>query len=278
MKQDIKNFISNAIKEDIGLADITSEACIQKNILKTARIISKEKCIIAGIIISRKILNTIDKKIQIKYSKKDGDKISKDDIIMEITGPVKSILKSERIILNILQRMSGIATKTNQIAKKISKTKSKILDTRKTTPGFRLLEKAAVKIGGGINHRFGLYDVIMIKENHIKSCGNIAKTITEIIKYNKNKKYKVIVEVKNITELKTILNYKKNINRILLDNFNVDQTKKAIKIIKGEIETESSGNINDNNILEYAKTGTNYISLGCLTHSVKAIDISLYII
>ena len=278
MKQDIKNFISNAIKEDIGLADITSEACIQKNIRKTARIISKEKCIIAGIIISRKILNTIDEKIKIKYSKKDGDKINKDDIIMENKGPVKSILKSERIILNIIQRMSGIATKTNQIVKKISKTKSKILDTRKTTPGFRLLEKAAVKIGGGINHRFGLYDVIMIKENHIKSCGNIEKTITEIIKYNKNKKHKVIVEVKNITELKTILNYKKNINRILLDNFNVDQTKKAIKIIKGEIETESSGNINDRNILEYAKTGTNYISLGCLTHSVKAIDVSLYII
>ena len=278
MKQDIKNFISNAIKEDIGLADITSEAFIQENIRKTAKIISKEKCIIARIIISRKILNTIDEKIKIKYSKKDGDKINKDDIIMEIKGPVKSILKSERIILNIIQRMSGIATKTNQIVKKISKTKSKILDTRKTTPGFRLLEKAAVKIGGGINHRFGLYDVIMIKENHIKSCGNIEKTITEIIKYNKNKKHKVIVEVKNITELKTILNYKKNINRILLDNFNVDQTKKAIKIIKGEVETESSGNINDRNILEYAKTGTNYISLGCLTHSVKAIDVSLYII
>ncbi len=278
MKQDIKNFITNAIKEDIGFQDISSEACIKKDVTKKAKIISKEDCIIAGIDITKKILNKIDKKIKIKKSKKDGDEIKKQETIMIIEGPIKSILKAERISLNIMQRMSGIATKTNRIKKIISKTNSKILDTRKTTPGFRMLEKKAVKIGGGENHRFGLYDVIMIKENHIKACGGIKKAITKLSEYNKNKKYNVIIEVKNIDELKEVLNYRNHINRILLDNFDIIKTKQAIKIIKGKIKTESSGNIDENNILEYAKTGTNYISLGCLTHSIKSIDLSLYII
>lgn len=278
MKQDIKNFITNAIKEDIGFQDISSEACIKKDVTKKAKIISKEDCIIAGIDITKKILNKIDKKIKIKKSKKDGDEIKKQETIMIIEGPIKSILKAERISLNIMQRMSGIATKTNRIKKIISKTNSKILDTRKTTPGFRILEKKAVKIGGGENHRFGLYDVIMIKENHIKACGGIKKAITKLSEYNKNKKYNVIIEVKNIDELKEVLNYRNHINRILLDNFDIIKTKQAIKIIKGKIKTESSGNIDENNILEYAKTGTNYISLGCLTHSIKSIDLSLYII
>ena len=278
MKQDIKNFITNAIKEDIGFQDISSEACIKKDVTKKAKIISKEDCIIAGIDITKKILNKIDKKIKIKKSKKDGDEIKKQETIMIIEGPIKSILKAERISLNIMQRMSGIATKTNRIKKIISKTNSKILDTRKTTPGFRMLEKKAVKIGGGENHRFGLYDVIMIKENHIKACGGIKKAITKLSEYNKNKKYNVIIEVKNIDELKEVLNYRNHINRILLDNFDIIKTKQAVKIIKGKIKTESSGNIDENNILEYAKTGTNYISLGCLTHSIKSIDLSLYII
>ena len=278
MKQDIKNFITNAIKEDIGFQDISSEACIKKDVTKKAKIISKEDCIIAGIDITKKILNKIDKKIKIKKSKKDGDEIKKQETIMIIEGPIKSILKAERISLNIMQRMSGIATKTNRIKKIISKTNSKILDTRKTTPGFRMLEKKAVKIGGGENHRFGLYDVIMIKENHIKACGGIKKAIIKLSEYNKNKKYNVIIEVKNIDELKEVLNYRNHINRILLDNFDIIKTKQAIKIIKGKIKTESSGNIDENNILEYAKTGTNYISLGCLTHSIKSIDLSLYII
>tara|TARA_B100000287_G_scaffold59019_1_gene51786 strand:- start:1538 stop:2374 length:837 start_codon:yes stop_codon:yes gene_type:complete len=278
MKQDIKNFITNAIKEDIGFQDISSEACIKTDVTKKAKIISKEDCIIAGIDITKKILNKIDKKIKIKKSKKDGDEIKKQETIMIIEGPIKSILKAERISLNIMQRMSGIATKTNRIKKIISKTNSKILDTRKTTPGFRMLEKKAVKIGGGENHRFGLYDVIMIKENHIKACGGIKKAIIKLSEYNKNKKYNVIIEVKNIDELKEVLNYRNHINRILLDNFDIIKTKQAIKIIKGKIKTESSGNIDENNILEYAKTGTNYISLGCLTHSIKSIDLSLYII
>ncbi len=278
MKQDIKNFITNAIKEDIGFQDISSEACIKTDVTKKAKIISKEDCIIAGIDITKKILNKIDEKIKIKKSKKDGDEIKKQETIMIIEGPIKSILKAERISLNIMQRMSGIATKTNRIKKIISKTNSKILDTRKTTPGFRILEKKAVKIGGGENHRFGLYDVIMIKENHIKACGGIKKAITKLSEYNKNKKYNVIIEVKNIDELKEVLNYRNHINRILLDNFDIIKTKQAIKIIKGKIKTESSGNIDENNILEYAKTGTNYISLGCLTHSIKSIDLSLYII
>ena len=278
MKQDIKNFITNAIKEDIGFQDISSEACIKTDVTKKAKIISKEDCIIAGIDITKKILNKIDKKIKIKKSKKDGDEIKKQETIMIIEGPIKSILKAERISLNIMQRMSGIATKTNRIKKIISKTNSKILDTRKTTPGFRMLEKKAVKIGGGENHRFGLYDVIMIKENHIKACGGIKKAIIKLSEYNKNKKYNVIIEVKNIDELKEVLNYRNHVNRILLDNFDIIKTKQAIKIIKGKIKTESSGNIDENNILEYAKTGTNYISLGCLTHSIKSIDLSLYII
>ena len=278
MKQDIKNFITNAIKEDIGLQDVSSEACITMDITKKAKVISKEDCIIAGVDIAKKTLNKIDPKIKIKKSKQDGDKIKKNETIMIIEGPIKSILKAERILLNIMQRMSGIATKTNRIKKIISKTNSKILDTRKTTPGFRMLEKKAVKIGGGENHRFGLYDVIMIKENHIKACGGIKNAITKIREYNKNKNYNVIIEVKNIDELKEVLNYTNNINRILLDNFDINKTKKAIKIIKGRIKTESSGNIDENNILEYAETGTDYISLGCLTHSIKSVDLSLYII
>ena len=273
---DINSFIENSLKEDIGSGDHTTLATINKNEINKAHIIVKQNGIIAGVELGKIIFKKVDKKIKLTQYFKDGEKVNKGDIIFKIIGSAHSILKSERLILNCMQRMSAIATNTNEICQLLKNTKTKILDTRKTTPLNRLIEKWAVRIGGGINHRFGLYDMIMIKDNHIDFVGNVKNSIINTKKYikNQNLDLKIIVEARNLNEVNEIIQ-EGGINRILLDNFNYQKTKEAVKIINGRYEIESSGNITQKNILNYAKCGVDYVSMGALTNSIKTFDISL---
>ena len=273
---DINSFIENSLKEDIGSGDHTTLATINKNEINKAHIIVKQNGIIAGVELGKIIFKKVDKKIKLTQYFKDGEKVNKGDIIFKIIGSAHSILKSERLILNCMQRMSAIATNTNEICQLLKNTKTKILDTRKTTPLNRLIEKWAVRIGGGINHRFGLYDMIMIKDNHIDFVGNVKNSIINTKKYikNQNLDLKIIVEARNLNEVNEIIQ-EGGINRILLDNFNYQKTKEAVKIINGRYETESSGNITQKNVLNYAKCGVDYVSMGALTNSIKTFDISL---
>tara|TARA_B100000941_G_scaffold231511_1_gene173932 strand:- start:404 stop:1249 length:846 start_codon:yes stop_codon:yes gene_type:complete len=274
--KDINSFIENSLKEDIGSGDHTTLATINKNEINKAHILVKQNGIIAGVELAKKIFKKVDKKIKLIQYFEDGEKVNEGDIIFKITGSAHSILKSERLILNCMQRMSSIASHTNEICKLLKSTKTKILDTRKTTPLNRIIEKWAVRIGGGINHRFGLYDMIMIKDNHIDFVGNVKNAIINTKKYIKhqNLDLKIIVEARNLNEVNEII-LEGGINRILLDNFNYQKTKEAVKIINERYETESSGNITQKNVLNYAKCGVDYVSIGALTNSIKTFDISL---
>lgn len=276
MDKIINDFIKKSLAEDIGEGDITSEACIDKNARGKAQLIAKENCQIAGIDIAEKIYYLYDKKLIFTPFKKDGETIKKNDIIFSIFGNQHSILATERLVLNCMQRMSGIATKTRKFVNKIRDLNTVILDTRKTSPSIRFLEKKAVKIGGGENHRHGLYDVIMIKDNHIDFSGGIPNAIKNCHTHleKSEKKIKIIIEVRNLTELNQVLN-SGGVDRILLDNFSIRKTKEAVDIINSKYETESSGNIGLHNIREYALCGVNYISIGNLTHSIKSIDLSM---
>ncbi len=273
---DIKSFIKNIIKEDIGTGDQTSLSCIDSNVSGEAKLICKENAILAGVEMISMICNYYDNNLKLDIIKKDGEKILKNDTILIIKGKAHSILSIERIILNCLQRMSGIATKTNSLVAMTEKYGTKLLDTRKTTPGIRFMEKWAVKIGGGENHRFGLYDAILIKDNHIDYCKGITNAVKKACDYvQKNGKIPIIVEVRHKKELTDLVNLKPKIDRIILDNFNIEQTNEALKYVDGLYPLETSGNISEENIVDYAKTGVNYISIGALTHSVKNIDMSL---
>ena len=275
-RDDINSFIENSLKEDIGSGDHTTLATINKNEINKAHILVKQNGIIAGVELAKRIFKKVDKKIKLTQYFEDGEKVNEGDIIFKIIGSAHSILKSERLILNCMQRMSSIASHTNDICQLLKNTKTKILDTRKTTPLNRIIEKWAVRIGGGINHRFGLYDMIMIKDNHIDYCGGISQAIkkTKIYLKQNNLNLDIVVETRNIKEIKEVIN-EGGITRILLDNFNFDDTRNAVKIIDNKFETESSGGITETNILEYAKCGVDYISLGALTHSIKNFDLSL---
>lgn len=278
-KKLILKIINNSIQEDKGIGDITTTLLISKKQKAIANIIVKQDCIIAGIEICKLICECIDKNLQIDFKVKDGDFINKNTTIGHITGLVRSLLLAERIILNFMQRMSGIATKTNHYVKMIDHTKAKILDTRKTTPNLRIIEKMSVKIGGGYNHRFGLYDEILIKDNHIEANNNLKNTL-EIIKNKLKKvkpKYKIIVEVKNLSEFKVASKYK-FIDRILLDNMSTIQIKKIVKLNNGVKVLEASGGINSATIVDYAMTGVDFVSIGELTHHINSIDISINII
>ena len=274
--QELKKFIKESLKEDIKDGDHTTLACINKNNLSTAKIVSKESGTIAGIKLAEIIFKEVDENLKITSFYKDGDDINEKDVILKVSGPSHAILTAERLVLNCMQQMSAIATKTRKISDLISSTNAKILDTRKTIPLNRHIQKLAVKIGGGYNHRFGLYDMIMIKDNHIDFCNGITNAIKKTKAYlsNNNKNLDIIVETRNISEVKEVL-AEGGIRRILLDNFSYKDTKEAVKIINHQYETESSGSINEENILEYAKCGVDYISLGALTHSIKNFDISL---
>ena len=275
-KKNIEKFIRNALDEDIGPLDHSVEALLSNNPRKSVRLFTKTDCIIAGVKLAEKIFKYYDPKVKFKKLVEDGDFLKKGSQVFLITGPPRSILSTERIVLNTMQRMSGIASLTHKLKRMIKSFDCVLLDTRKTTPNFRYLEKWAVMIGGGENHRMGLFDAIMIKDNHISFSESIDSVLKKTKVYIDSLDYflPVIVETKNIKEVKKVINYKW-INRILLDNMSQKDIIKALKLIDGKIPTEASGNINEKNIKLIASTGVNYISLGALTHSAPHIDLTL---
>ena len=275
-QNELIKFITNALKEDLGDGDHTSNACISENAKNKAELLIKNNGVIAGVKLAKLIFQYIDSSLEITQFIEDGKKVKKGDIAFIIQGNTLSILKAERLVLNCMQLMSAIATKTNLFKSIISSTNCKLLDTRKTVPLNRFIEKWAVKIGGGENHRFGLYDMIMIKDNHIDFAGNVLYAIKKTKDYLKkhDKRLDIIVEARNLEEVQEIIKAE-GIKRILLDNFNYEDTKKAVKIIDNRCETESSGNINEETILHYAKCGVDFVSIGSLTHSIKNFDLSL---
>ena len=275
-KTEIKKIIANAIKEDIGKGDFTSMACLSKNLTGKTQLIAKSNGIIAGVDFAHQVFNFFQKTIFFTKFIQDGDSVNHGDIIFEVKANVSILLKAERIILNVMQRMSAIATETKRYVSLLKGTKVKLLDTRKTTPNIRILEKWAVIIGGGNNHRMGLYDMILLKDNHIDFCGGVINAIEKTKKYiEKNQlKLKIIVEIRTLKELKLILNHK-GIYRVLIDNFSIAQTKKAVQLAKGIFSIEASGNITHKNIRKIAACGVDYISTGAIMHSAKNIDLSL---
>ncbi len=268
--------IEIAIAEDIGDGDHTSLSCIPATAQGKVKLLVKEQGILSGVEITKKILKKIDPDLKIEVFINDGEKINVGDIAFEISGKTISILQAERLLLNFMQRMSGIATQTSIYADKIKDLKTKVLDTRKTTPGLREIEKQAVKTGGGMNHRMGLYDMIMLKDNHVDFAGGIKNAINSANKYieKNNKNIKIEIEVRNFDELNQVLETG-NVHRIMLDNFTVEDTKKAVDLISGRYETESSGGITLETLREYALCGVDFISIGALTHQIKSLDLSL---
>lgn len=273
---EIELIITNAIREDVGDGDHSSLACIPEDATGKAKLLVKDKGIIAGVELAKKVFAYVDKDLKVETLITDGSPVKHGDIVFYVEGSSQSILKAERLVLNAMQRMSAIATKTKEFVNLLEGTGTKILDTRKTTPGIRALEKWAVKIGGGENHRFALYDMIMLKDNHIDFAGGITKAIEKTKQYLKdtNRDLKIIVEARNLEEIAEILKTD-GVYRILIDNFNYQDTKKAVALIGDQCLTESSGGINEKTIRNYAECGVNFISSGALTHSVYNMDLSL---
>ena len=272
----INGFISSSLREDVGEGDHSSLASVPADAQQQARLLIKDDGILAGVNLAEKIFFKVDDTLKFIRFKKDGDLVSKGEVAFEIHGNARSILKAERIVLNCMQRMSGIATKTHEMQQLISGTSAKLLDTRKTTPNFRMMEKWAVLIGGGYNHRYNLCDMIMLKDNHIDYAGGIEKAIQSTLNYKKEKELsiKVEIETRDLEEVKEVLRVG-GVDRIMLDNFTPDEIKEALAIIPDNYETEASGGIDESTILSYAKTGVDYISCGALTHSYQSLDLSL---
>jgi len=275
-QKELSLIISNAIREDVGDGDHSSLACIPSETQGKAKLLVKDEGIIAGIEFAKQVFHYVDQNLTIETLIEDGSHVKYGDIAFYVEGSSQSILKAERLVLNAMQRMSAIATKTRSFMDLLEGTKTKILDTRKTTPGIRALEKWAVKIGGGENHRFALYDMIMLKDNHIDFAGGITKAIAKTNKYLKdtNRELKIIVEARSLAEIEEILQ-SEGVYRILIDNFNYDDTRKAVAMIGDQCLTESSGGINENTLRAYADCGVDFISSGALTHSVYNMDLSL---
>lgn len=275
-KEYLLRHIELSLREDIGDGDHSSLACISKTETNKAKLVAKEEGIICGIDIAREVYALVDKSIKFTAMMKDGDRIKKGDIIFRVEGSAIGILTSERTALNYMQRLSGIATSTNEYVELIKGTRTKLLDTRKTTPSMRLFEKYAVKVGGGYNHRIGLYDMIMLKDNHIDFAGGIENAIMKTREYLKEKKkeLKIEIEVRSMEELERVLKIG-GVDRIMLDNFTPELLMKAVERIGGRYETEGSGGINKETILSFAKTGVDFISVGALTHQIKSLDLSL---
>lgn len=275
-QSEIQIIIQNAIREDVGPGDYSSLACIPVSAQGKAKLLVKDQGIIAGVALAKMIFEYVDSQLKIEIFISDGTPVKQGDVVFHVSGSSQSILKAERFVLNSMQRMSAIATKTNNYVKLLEGTQTQILDTRKTTPGFRAAEKWAVKIGGGQNHRFALYDMIMLKDNHNDFAGGITLAIAKTKAYLKENKLdlKIIVEARNLEEISEILQ-SEGVYRILIDNFNYEDTRKAVALIGNKCQTESSGNINETTIRSYADCGVNYISSGALTHSVYNMDLSL---
>lgn len=275
-KEEIAGIISNAIREDVGDGDHSSLACIPKEAKGKAKLLVKDEGILAGVEFAKSVFAYVDDGLIVETLITDGSPVKYGDIAFYVSGSSQSILKAERLVLNAMQRMSAVATKTNFFVGLLEGTGTKILDTRKTTPGIRALEKWAVKIGGGENHRFALYDMIMLKDNHIDFAGGITKAIEKTKSYLKetNRDLKIIVEARSLAEIKEILQTE-GVYRILIDNFNYEDTREAVRLIGKTCLTESSGGINEDTIRRYAECGVDYISSGALTHSVYNLDLSL---
>lgn len=272
----VSEIIQNALIEDLGDGDHSSLASIDQNATAKACLLVKEDGILAGIEIAKEVFKQVDSNLKLEILLNDGASIKRGDIVFYVSGSAISILSAERTVLNFMQRMSGIATSTNHIVKLVQGTNCTILDTRKTTPGVRIIEKMAVRIGGGDNHRMGLYDMIMLKDNHIDYAGGIKNAIQKTQNYlsQTGKNLKIEIEARTLSDVEQIIDIG-GVNRIMLDNFTPELLEKAVKIINKRYETEASGNITHDNILEYAKTGVDFISSGALTHHIKSLDLSL---
>lgn len=270
-----ERLIDLSFAEDIGDGDHTTLCCIPSDAMGKSQLIIKEDGVLAGIEVAKKVFKCFDPEMQVEVFINDGAKVKKGDVAMIVTGRVRSLLQTERLMLNIMQRMSGIATMTSKYVERLEGTKTRVLDTRKTTPGMRMLEKQAVKIGGGCNHRIGLFDMILLKDNHVDFAGGIANAINRCHEYLKEKglDLKIEIEVRNFDELQQVIDCG-GINRIMLDNFSVTDTKKAVEIIDGKFEVESSGGITFDTLRDYAECGVDFISVGALTHSVMGLDMS----
>ena len=275
MSNDFEQLISLWFAEDIGDGDHTTLSCIPASAIGKSQLIVKENGILAGVEVAREIFRTFDPELKMTVFITDGAEVKVGDVAFVVEGKVQSLLQTERLMLNIMQRMSGVATRTHEYVKALEGTKTRVLDTRKTTPGLRLLEKEAVKIGGGVNHRIGLYDMILLKDNHVDFAGGIDKAILRAQNYlkEKGKNLKIEIEVRNFDELAQVMAVG-GVDRIMLDNFTPENTRKAVDIIAGKYETESSGGITFDTLREYAECGVDYISVGALTHSVKSLDMS----
>ena len=275
-QKELQIIIANAIREDVGDGDHSSLACIPSSARGKAKLLVKDEGVIAGVEFAKMVFKYVDSELVIEEFIKDGANVKYGDVVFHVSGSSQSILKAERLVLNAMQRMSAIATKTKVFVDILQGTNTKILDTRKTTPGIRALEKWAVKIAGGENHRFALYDMIMLKDNHNDFAGGITKAIEKTNNYlkEKNLDLKIIVEARNLDEVTEILQ-NEGVYRILLDNFNFEDTKKAVQMIGNKCLTESSGGINEKTVREYAECGVNYVSSGALTHSIYNMDLSL---
>ncbi|MBI1266051.1 MAG: carboxylating nicotinate-nucleotide diphosphorylase [Cryomorphaceae bacterium] len=273
---DSKQFILNALNEDIGDGDHSSLASIPADTTGAARLLVKESGVLAGMEVAKQIFNLVDPELILEVILADGEQVKYGDVAFIVRGKTHSILKAERLVLNMMQRMSGIATQTNRIVSRISHTETRVLDTRKTTPGLRFFEKWAVRIGGGQNHRFGLFDMIMLKDNHVDYAGGIHAAMHQVRTYQEQRGIflPVEIEVRNFEELDQVL-AEVGVTRVMFDNFSPEQVKKAVGIVGGKIETEASGGITEDTIVDYAETGVDFVSMGALTHSVKSLDLSL---
>ena len=271
----VDKLIDLAFAEDIGDGDHTTLCCIPEDAMGRSHLLIKEDGMLAGVEVAKEVFRRFDPELKVEVLMKDGTRVKKGDIAMVVSGRVRSLLQTERLMLNIMQRMSGIATTTSRYVERLKGTKTRVLDTRKTTPGLRMLEKAAVKIGGGCNHRIGLFDMILLKDNHVDFAGGISNAINRCHEYleKNNLKLKIEIEVRNFDELQQALDCG-GIDRIMLDNFTPADTKKAVDIIAGRYETESSGGITFDTLRDYAECGVDFISVGALTHSVKGLDMS----
>lgn len=275
-KEQLYKFIADALKEDIGEGDHTSLATIPKGQQGSAKLLIKESGVIAGVDVALEIFKQVDPDLKVEVLINDGAEVSSGDIVLSVKGSSYSILVAERLVLNTMQRMSGIASTTRRIANLLKGTNTRVLDTRKTTPNMRFLEKSAVKIGGGVNHRFGLYDMILIKDNHVDYAGGISQALNSAKQYIKeNKKdIQIEIEVRNLDELTEVISCGE-VDRILLDNFDFETLREAVKLVDGRFITEASGGITEENVLGYARCGVDFVSMGALTHSVKSLDMSL---
>ena len=271
----VDKLIDLAFAEDIGDGDHTTLCCIPEDATGKSHLLIKEDGVLAGVEVAKEVFRRFDPELKVEVLMEDGTKVKKGDIAMVVSGKVRSLLQTERLMLNIMQRMSGIATTTSRYVEKLKGTGTRVLDTRKTTPGLRMLEKAAVKIGGGCNHRIGLFDMILLKDNHVDFAGGIRNAIDRCHEYleKNNLKLKIEIEVRNFDELQQVLE-RGGVDRIMLDNFSPADTRKAVEIINHKYETESSGGITFDTLRDYAECGVDFISVGALTHSVKGLDMS----